>query len=81
MADPRPSSEFEPVFLSRLDACRERMQRSHIRTSARLDSARQRAQRRYADTQAHVEKSQRRIAESRSVLERLTRDPAAGGGE
>ena len=62
--------EQEPVFLTPLDACRDRIHRTQSRTTAKLNASRERAQRLLSRTKARVEASEACIARCRTLLKR-----------
>lgn len=68
--DPTSSEEREPVILTPLAACRERMERALTASAARLDACRERAERVASTTKAHIEASQKRIASYRRAFGR-----------
>ena len=60
--------EREPVILTPLDACRDRIHRLQSRTTAKLNASRERARRLTSRTKASVEASLARIARCRTLL-------------
>ena len=68
MAPQDPFAEHEPIFLTRLDACRDRINRTQSRTTAKLNASRERARRITSSTKARVEASLACIARCRTLL-------------